>query len=234
MRILCDPSPEQGGGNAPVQPDPRNIPAPAPAQPTPPAAQPQAVSDNVLRELAQLRAEKATRDQIEQQRAEETRIAKEQALIEKGRFEEVIKSRAEAYEAEKRKTIELDRRFRNAEKTRAMTAALSRPDLMDHAAEDLAKLWADEFETADGPDGSFLVRHKSDGRDPATVIAERLATPRYAAFVRASNRGGVAVGGNTPAPTEAPKQGGYEAFAEAFKSRMASYKSGSGMPSRTN
>ena len=238
MRIHLDPSPEQGMGGVPLsappvaQNDPRANPAPQP-QPVPQQATP-AVSDNLLRELAALRAEKATRDQFEQQRAEEARVAREQALIEKGRFEEVIKSRAEALEAEKRRATELDRRFRESEKKRSLSQALARPDLVDHASEDLMKLWADEFETADGPDGGFVVRHKSDGRDPAAIIAERLASPRYAAYVKATNRGGVAVGGNVPGPTEAPQQGGYEAFAAAFRNRMSAYQTTGGMPPRSN
>jgi hypothetical protein len=148
----------------------------------------------------------ATYEAQEAERARAVRDAEQRQLAEKGKIDEIMRAHQLQLEAERKRVAEMGERMARTERDRAISAALAGQPLVEHAAEDLARLWADEFEASEGADGRMVVRAKLDYRDPSTVIAERLASPRYAHFVRAANRGGSGGGGGTPNPT--PGAGG--------------------------
>lgn len=211
MRLLLNPAPVDGGNTpapAAAGQTPTPTPAPAPAQTT--------VSDQVLRELAELRTFKAQQDLAAQQRAEQDRLAEQQRLASKGQIEDVVKAHNEQLRIAREANQSLDRRIRETERSRAITSALSGQNLSyAEAASDLQTLWANDFETVDGPNGTFISRCKTTLRPVADVVAERLATPRYARFVKAeSGGGGGPSGGANPAPTPNPNAPGQPATFE--------------------
>ena len=192
---------------------------------TPPATAP-AVPAEVISELNAMKAELIAYRAEKAAREEEARKAAQQELAKKGQLEEIARNHEAALKARDEAMQAVLNRARKAELRRAITSALSGHELVENAADDLLRLWGDDFEVEDDGDG-FKVRSKSDLRSPADVVAERLASKRYAHFVKAANRGGANAGGTKPAPT--PGQGEQQNLSPLEKSRLAllqRYKSG--------
>jgi|GEM_PF-6408353 len=168
-------------------------PAPPPA-PAPPAVNPLAA------DLAAARSKLAEYENRDKTEAEAKRLAEEKKLAEKGEFDKLIKQRDEQLEAERKRAEDTINRSKKLAIKSEIHAAFAGHDLYEGSAEDLLKLWSDEFEaTADGD--SWVVRSK-DGRPVKDVINERLASPRYWNHVKATARSGAGGGnGHVPAPT---------------------------------
>lgn len=191
--------------------DPENVvpltqpPVAAPAAPAPAAPAP--ASDPAAAELARLRARLAELETAEAERQRQAASKTEADLVAKGKAEEVRQYYQAEVEKREAALRELEARTRSSERSRAIAAALTgRPLSYPEAAADLAKLWADDFEVRDASDGSFAVVCKVSLRPADQVIAERLASPRYAAYLKAEARGGALAGGQ-PLPTQLPGQG---------------------------
>lgn len=177
--------------NAEVQPPvtPPVTPATAPVTP--------AVDTAAIQELAALRAFKAEREA-------EARTLAEKKAVESGQAERVKEFYAKEVADREAKLADMDTRVRTAEKGRALSGALSGKPLIEFASDDLQALWANDFEVVDGPHGGFVARCKTTLRPVSEVVAERLASPRYAGFVQAASRGGSGnSGGGAASPTPA-------------------------------
>ena len=154
------------------------VPASAPADPH--AA--------LVAELVQLKAWRAEREVADARAAEQARLDEQRRLAEKGQIDELVKRHAEAIDAERRRVAEVTERHKVSERSRELTAALAGHALVKGAADQLARLWADEFEVIELGD-----RYQVRSRDLKSVkdwIAERLGSEEYAHFVRAEQRGG--------------------------------------------
>lgn len=223
------PAPAQTPGQAPAaatQPAPA---APAPESPAPPP--PPAAPHPAVAELLKLRSRLEELEQQEAERAATAAALAEQKILEQGKSETV----KEYYKAEMAKRdaalAALRERTLSAERARAIATGLSGKQFAyAEAAADLQALWANDFETVDGPDGSFATRCKLSLRPAAEVIAERLASPRYAHFLRAESQGGVSPGGGNAAPTVNPATAAPRTFEEsvmaAWQARQQSQAEG--------
>lgn len=165
---------------------------PSPTPETPPPAPPTAPPD-LLQAFAALRTEVETYRAEKQAREAQAAHEKQQDLIRKGQLDEIAKNHDMALKAKDAALAALDSRARSTELRRALTEALSGHELRDGAMGQLTKLWGDEFQVDDDGDG-FKVRSKSDLRDPKTVFAERLKSPEFDHFLKATHRGGSGVG----------------------------------------
>lgn len=171
--------------------------APAPGDPT--AA--------LIAELTALRTWKAEREVEEARRAQEARLAEQRKLIEQGELEKLVKKHAEELESERSKSAEAALRYKASERNRELTLALAGHPLVKGAAEQLTRLWADEFEVVEAGDG-FRVRSR-DLKSPGDWVAAQLASEEYAHFVRAEQRGGGGADrGHRAAPTPVALRGG--------------------------
>ena len=92
----------------------------------------------------------------------------------------------------------MEAKFRASVRDREIATALASQKLRPGAAEQLARLWRDDFEVLDS-NGSYEVRTK-DFKTPSQVAAERLASPEWDHFVLADHRGGPPAGGGQPNP----------------------------------
>lgn len=192
-----------GGGGANPEPSPAPAPTPKVETPTPPPSPPAPPAVNPLAaDLAAARARLAELEKADADRAEAARLAEEKKLTEKGEYEKLIKQKDERLAAEAKKAEASEARARSYALNSQLALALAKHDLYEGSAEDLTKLWRDEFEAV--PDGEGFVVRAKDGRNVADVIAERLATPRYSNHVKATSRSGSGGGdGHRPAPTPA-------------------------------
>lgn len=173
---------------------------PAASPETPPPA-PSAVPPDLVAELTSLKTELLAFKAERAAREEEARKQAQQDLLKKGQLEEIARNHEAALKARDEAMNAIMTRARNAELKRSLTQALAGHDLVEGGAEQLLRLWADDFSVEDDGDG-FKVRSKADLREPAAVVAERLAGKGYSHFVRAASRGGVASNGSRPAPTQ--------------------------------
>lgn len=194
---------QQPAPRQPQQPQPQQPQQPAPQQP--PAAPPTPTVDpeiaHIREELSKYKAAEAA-DNAAKAQAEAKR------LVDAGRAEEVAKHYQAQLDAERREKASFLDRYRNAEKSRTITAALSGHQLAHaEAATDLLNLWANDFEVIDTPDGGLSVREKTSLRPAVEVIKERLASPRWSPYVAATSRGGggpLAPGALPTGQTETP------------------------------
>lgn len=168
-----------------------------PAQPDPTAA--------LITELTALKAWKAQKDIEDQQRAEQARMDRQKGLAEKGQIEELVKQHAAEIEEYRRKSQDAVERHKKAELKRELATALANHTLVKGAAEQLSRLWADEFEVIELAD-SYHVRSK-DLKSPADWVKEKLSSEDYSHFVKAEARGGGGTqAGQTRQPTQAVNQ----------------------------
>lgn len=196
MRLLFDPAPGDGGGAATPNPEALVVPPAEPVKPPAPTPNPLAA------DVAALRSKLAEFEAKEAERAEQTRLAEEKKLTEKGEFDKLLKQRDEQLASERKNAQASADRARTYALSSQLAIAFSAHDLYPGSSEDLSKLWRDDFEAVPDGDG-FTVRAK-DGRPVKDVIAERLASDRYANHVKATSRGGSGGGdGHRPAPTPA-------------------------------
>lgn len=165
-------------------------------------------------ELESFRAEKSARE------AEAARKTQEE-LVRKGQLDEIARNHAAALKAKDEALAALDKRARGAELRRSLTEALSGHELREGAAAQLLKLWGDEFEVHDDGDG-FKVRSRSDLREPRAVFAERLKSPEYDHFLKASHRGGSGAGSDRARGDAAAQQAA--AAANPFLAAAAALK----------
>lgn len=204
MRIHLDPTPEAGGGapSAPAAPV-----TPAPVQPQNPPAVTVTADDyraflKTQQELIDLRAS--------QQAAIDAANAKaNEAKIKAGQIEEGLKAEQSRYEA---KLAEKDAQLAASEGERlndrfeaVVSQSLSTATYADEfAAEQVRAIIGPRFEAVRDPSTrKIVVQEKGTFRPAADVIKEWLASPQAHRFLRATNTGGVAVGGNNPSPTGA-------------------------------
>lgn len=181
--------------------------------------------------IAQRLARLAELEAAEVQRQTEARQAEAQRLVQSGRAEEVARHYQTELETERQRYSELMSRTRNAERDRVLTGALAGRQLSyPEAAQDLLRLWADDFEVADGPNGGFVVRDRASMRPASEVIAERLGQPRWAGFLAPTSRGGDGARPAGAAPTllpngQAPRNLG-EVIMAQFQARQGQPPSG--------
>ncbi len=111
---------------------------------------------------------------------------------------------AERLAEESRKAQEWERACKAAIRDRELVTALVGKALVPGAADQLMKLWRDDFEVVDEVGTTRVVAR--DGRGLGTVVSERLASSEYAHYCQPTSRGGTAPGGtNRPAsPGPAP------------------------------
>lgn len=203
MRILLNLEASLGGGtpaepvlNVTATPPPKaEATATPPPAPAPPAPNPLAA------DLAALRAQVA---EFENEKTERERLrieAEEKKLVEKGEYEKLIKQRDERLAAETKRAVDAEERSKSYALSSQLAIAFSGHDLYPGSAEDLSKLWRDDFEAV--PDGDGFVVRAKDGRPVKDVIAERLATERYSNHVKATSRSSAGGGaGDKPAPSQ--------------------------------
>ncbi len=115
-----------------------------------------------------------------------------------------VKELERALDNRQRRLADLERIYHSAVRDRELATALAGRPLVPNAAEQLIKLWRDDFEVVN--EGGALEVLASDGRKLAAAVAERLDRPEYAHFVLPSSRGGTRGGSvvNTPTPPTAP------------------------------
>lgn len=191
------PSPEP----APAAPP---APAPAPAQTTP---KPDPITP-LIEELTALRLEKMEREAEAKRQAEASRIAESERLASAGKLKELMDRYEQDRKASEEKARQAEAKFRQTVLERELAAALAGQKIRPGTADQLMKLWRDDFEVIDA-NGRYEVRSK-DLKTPAQVAAERLASPEWDHFVPAEHRGGANPGGAQPQPT--PVTGGNPAL----------------------
>lgn len=189
--------PESKKGETMAEDEQRDRPEqPRPPQPSPALAVP---AETLINELTALKSWKAQRDIEDAQRAEQARLKEHQQLAEKGQFEELVKRHTIEMEAERRKAADAISRHKRAELNRELAMALASQPLVKGAAQQLSRLWAEEFEVVEQGD-TFQVRSR-DLKTPADWVREKLASEEYAHFVKAESRGG---GGSSGGATRQP------------------------------
>ena len=185
MRLLFDPTPTDGGGSP-------EVPPPKPAETKGPDLH--AIVAKLSAEVASLRNEKGERSKADAE-------ANEKKLRDKGDYERLMKERDEEInriKTELKSTLEKQRR---SARDQALSDAFANSGLTLHkgAADQLRKLWADEFEAVE-EDGQIQVRTK-DFKSPSDVVKARLASEDYQHFVAASPRGQTRPGGGSASAT---------------------------------
>lgn len=192
----------------PSSSSPEPGPAAPPAAPTPPPAPKPDPITPLIEELTALRLEKMEREAEAKRQAEANRIAETERLASAGKLKELM----DRYEADRKASEEKARaaeaKFRQTVLERELAAALAGQKIRPGTADQLMRLWRDDFEVIDSG-GRYEVRSK-DMKTPAQVAAERLASPEWDHFVLAEHRGGAAPGGAQPQPT--PVAGGSPAL----------------------
>lgn len=226
----------------PAQPQiPPTPPATPPAAPPPAPAPPQTVTIP-LEQLQVFTATQARLAQVEQeqrQRDADAQREKADLLVKKGEIESAMKLLREQTEsqvnAEKARFAALEERAKRTARDRELALALAaQPLASPAAAQQLTTLFRDEFNVEE-QGGSFVVRTPTF-QSVKDFIAQQLARPEYAHFVKAGTQGGTAgaTGGHQDRPTpqgqqpEPPKNMGEEVV--AF---MKQQKAAAGDP-RTN
>lgn len=159
----------------------------------------------LVAELVQLKAWRAQREVEDARQAEQARLDEQRRLAEKGQIDELVKRHAEAIDAERRRVSEVTERHKVSERSRELHAALSGHPLVKGAAEQLAKLWSEEFEVIEAGD-RYQVRSK-DLKSVRDWVAERLGSEEYAHFVRAEQRGGGGTMGGQSRQVSLPEAG---------------------------
>jgi hypothetical protein len=176
--------------------------------------------------------------EIEAQRAREAQEARQreiEALAQKGQIENAMRMLREESEqrvrAEQAARGQIEERAKRYALDGELSRALAAQSLVPHAAEQLAALWRGQF-TVEAQGDSFTVRTPTFQSVP-DFIAQQLARPEYAHFMRAGTAGGS--GGQaaqaaqtqaaTPSPSPAPRNMG-----EAVILHMQSLKKAQGDP----
>jgi hypothetical protein len=157
----------------------------------------------LMDEVTTLRTWKIQRESDEARRADEARLEDQRRLAESGKIKELVEQHAAERASERKRAAEAESRFKNSERSRELALALSSHKLVKGAAEQLSRLWADEFDVIESGDG-FQVRSK-DLKAPRDWVAERLAMEEYAHFVQAESRGSK---GGAQGQAAAPTPGG--------------------------
>jgi hypothetical protein len=157
----------------------------------------------LMDEVTTLRTWKIQRESDEARRADEARLEEQRRLAESGKIKELVEQHAAERASERKRVAEAESRFKNSERSRELAIALSGHKLVKGAAEQLTRLWADEFDVIEAGDG-FQVRSK-DLKAPRDWVAERLAMEEYAHFVQAESRGSK---GGAQGQAAAPTPGG--------------------------
>ncbi|MEO6808393.1 MAG: hypothetical protein ABI353_04705, partial [Isosphaeraceae bacterium] len=85
-----------------------------------------------------------------------------------------------------------ERAFKETLRERELAKALAGRPLVPGGAEQLIKLWRDDFDVIE-EGGEFKVSGR-DGRRVSEAVAERLSSPEYAHFCPPTSRGGTASG----------------------------------------
>lgn len=94
--------------------------------------------------------------------------------------ESAARARAEGWE----------RAFKETLRERELAKALAGRPLVPGGAEQLIKLWRDDFDVIE-QEGEFKVSAR-DGRQVGQAVAERLSSPEYAHFCPPTSKGGTA------------------------------------------
>lgn len=95
-----------------------------------------------------------------------------------------------------------ERAFKETLRERELATALAGRPLVPGGAEQLIKLWRDDFDVVE-EGGEFKVSAR-DGKPVGQAVAERLSRPEYAHFCPPTSRGGTASGPlGRPLPTAA-------------------------------
>lgn len=216
MRLLRNPESAEGVTPPAPTPEPPKPEVPPTPPPAPPAPNP------LVADLAALRAQVA---EFEREKAERERIAREaeeETLRKKGEFEKLIKNTNERLEAEKQRAAAAEDRAKAYALSTELALAFSNHDLVEGSAEDLTKLWREDFEAV--PDGDRWSVRAKDGRTVKEVVAERLTSQRYSNHVKAQARSGSGGGGGhvpSPTPNSTP-----EAPADPFARHLQGIASG--------
>lgn len=211
MRILMTPDAEASGGSeAVVDPKVEVKPLASKSAPT--------IDPAVAADLAELRALRADKSQ----REAEAKAKADADLREKGRYEDLLKSREAELATSRAEKVESDRRAMKSVLDRDLALELAKQNLRPGAAKHLTKLLADDLEAVPDGDGGYVVRSK-DRRSVADYIAETLKHPDYDAFVSSTAKPGVVQGGGTKSvetgATQAPPRTLGEAIENVFKDR---------------
>jgi hypothetical protein len=154
-------------------------------------------------EIAKLRGELTKLQGASTQRQQAETTEAEKKLKDKGEYETLIRQRDERITALEGTSAKRDALYRDGARDRAITEALASTGLTltKGAPAHLLKLWKDDFEAIEQPDGTVRVQTK-DFKTPAQVAKERLASEDYSNFVLAGSRGGGgASDGGRPAGT---------------------------------
>ena len=201
-------------------------------------AAPQAVTISAkdYQEFLDSRAKLAQIEEARQKEAQEAQRREMEALAQKGQIEAALRmlreqsqQEVEAERTRLRQTEERAKRYAlDGELSRALAAA---PLASPAAAEQLTQLWRSQL-TVEAQGDSFVVRTPTF-QPVGEFVAQHLARPEYAHFVRAATQGGA--GGQTaqaaqtqaatPSPAPAPKTMG-----EAVILHMQSLQKAQGDP----
>jgi hypothetical protein len=157
----------------------------------------------LMEEVTALRTWRTQREVEDTRRADQERIEQQRKLAESGKIKELVEQHATELDRERKKVAAEAARYRQSERARELALALSGHKLVKGAAEQLTRLWADEFDVIESGDG-FQVRSK-DLKAPRDWVAERLAMEEYAHFVQAESRGSK---GGAQGQAAAPTPGG--------------------------
>lgn len=213
MRILLSPDAGDGGEAGTSTGTQTQTGTQEPPKTDPAAAAAQA-------ELAKTRARLAELEEAEQKRAEAARKAEEEKLANKGEYEKLIKARDADLEKERTEKAAEAKRARNFARDTALALAIGKHPVLEGKSEQLLKLWREDFEAV--PDGEGYRFQTKDFKSLDQVVAERLASPEYDHYVKASSQGGGgASGGGRSGPT--PKPGEQEkpkTLLEAAKEKL--------------
>ncbi len=199
-------------------PPPAPVTTPAPA--TPAATPTPAVIPLTNEQFQEFVNDRARLRQMELDQQARERTAQEERtkhLMEKGQVEEALRLTKEQAQKDadelKSRHAQTEGRAKRYALEGELARALGSQPLVPGGAEQLTQLWRDQFSVQVEGD-TFAVRTASM-QSVGTFVAERLALPEYAHFVRANNPGGGA-GTNqsaaqtvpTPAQNQMPEQQG--------------------------
>lgn len=203
-RVLLDPTPTDGGGQAQSPPQQS-----APTQAAPVASSPIPTINVAMDELNRLRQESAALASYRQeqeairQRAEAERL---QALADKGKADELLKELRDKHNASEtdwtKRYTDLETSYHGEKRAATVGAAVSGVQWIsdDAKGQALELLNARLAVTKDGS-GATVVVDKLTGRPAAAVIPELLGSAAFAHFQLPKGQGGAgAKGGDRSAP----------------------------------
>jgi hypothetical protein len=182
----------------------------------------------INRELERLRGverqTQAALDAAEQQRLK--------VLAEKGSIEEAMNGLRQSYEAkvqaEADRARQVETQWLGEKKVSAIAEALAGRQFAGSdpkaTAAMVRRLLESEVEAVRDNAGNPVVRHQATLRPAADYLKERLESPEFAVFFAATNRGGSGSNGAIPAAPTPSNPSSYDAFAQAYRERMAAYQ----------